>query len=72
MSVAKGSDELWEAVKCQTNSAIAGSPRNRLRASLESEAAGGRALSRCGPSAGTKPSQTPNAGSRARELASGG
>ena len=33
-SVAKGADELWVGVKSQTNSEIAGSPRNRFRASL--------------------------------------
>ena len=35
MSVEKGSDELWIAEKVQTNSEIAGSPRNSFRASLE-------------------------------------
>ena len=34
MSVEKGSDELWIAEKFQTNSEIAGSPRNSFRASL--------------------------------------
>ena len=34
MSVEKGSDELWVAKKFQTNSEIAGSPRNSFRASL--------------------------------------
>ena len=34
MSVEKLSDELWVAVKSQTNLAIAGSPRNSFRASL--------------------------------------
>ena len=61
MSVAKGSDDLWVAVKCQTNPAIAGSPRNRLRASLRKECVGGRALDGLGPRAGTNPNQTPNA-----------
>ena len=34
MSVEDGSDELWVAVKCQSNLEIAGSPRNALRCSL--------------------------------------
>ena len=48
MSVAKGSDDLWVGVKCQSNVEIAGSPRNVLRYSLSFASAGGRALSRCG------------------------
>ena len=35
MSVEKGWDDLWIAVKFQSNSEIAGSPRNSFRASLE-------------------------------------
>ena len=34
MSVEKGLDELWIAEKFQSNSEIAGSPRNSFRASL--------------------------------------
>jgi hypothetical protein len=34
VSVEDGSDELWVAVKCQSNSEIAGSPRNVFRYSL--------------------------------------
>ena len=34
MSVEDGWDELWVAVKCQSNLEIAGSPRNALRCSL--------------------------------------
>ena len=34
MSVEKGWDEMWLAVKFQSNSEIAGSPRNSFRASL--------------------------------------
>ena len=34
MSVEKGWDDLWIAVKFQSNSDIAGSPRNSFRASL--------------------------------------
>ena len=44
MSVKKGWDDLWIAVKFQSNSDIAGSPRNSFRASLESMIHGGRAL----------------------------
>ena len=36
MSVKKGWDDVWIAVKFQSNSEIAGSPRNSFRASLES------------------------------------
>ena len=35
MSVEKGWDDLWIAEKFQSNSEIAGSPRNSFRASLE-------------------------------------
>ena len=35
MYVIKCSDDLWLAVKFQSNSDIAGSPRNRFRPSLE-------------------------------------
>ena len=35
MSVEKGGDEVWIAEKFQSNSEIAGSPRNSFRASLE-------------------------------------
>ena len=48
MSVEKGSDELWIAEKFQTNSEIAGSPRNSFRASLINESIGGKALNRRG------------------------
>ena len=34
MSVEKGWDDVWIAVKFQSNSEIAGSPRNSFRASL--------------------------------------
>jgi hypothetical protein len=44
VSVAKGSDELWVGVKCQSNAEIAGSPRNVLRYSRSLWPAGGRAL----------------------------
>ncbi len=48
MSVAKLWDELWVEVKCQTNSEIAGSPRNALRCSLGKLTWGGRALDELG------------------------
>ena len=34
MSVEKGRDDMWIAVKFQSNPDIAGSPRNSFRASL--------------------------------------
>ena len=34
MSVAKGLDELWIEVKCQSNLEIARSPRNAFRGSV--------------------------------------
>ena len=40
----KLADELWLAEKFQSNTAIAGSPRNSFRASVEDEGSGGRAL----------------------------
>ena len=44
MSVEKGWDDVWIAVKFQSNSEIAGSPRNSFRASLGMKIRGGRAL----------------------------
>ena len=44
MSVEKGWDDVWIEVKFQSNSEIAGSPRNSSRASLEVKIRGGRAL----------------------------
>ena len=44
MHVKKCSDELWVAVKFQTNLEIAGSLRNSFRASLGMKNGGGRAL----------------------------
>ena len=44
MSVEKGWDDVWIAVKFQSNPEIAGSPRNSFRASLEKKIRGGRAL----------------------------
>ena len=44
MSVEKGWDDVWIAVKFQSNPEIAGSPRNSFRASLDVERRGGRAL----------------------------
>ena len=60
MSVEKLWDELWIGVKCQSNTEIAGSPRNSFRASLMVKSIGGRALSGLGPTPGTEPSQTTN------------
>ena len=43
-SVENGGDEVWIAEKFQSNSEIAGSPRNSFRASLDVKIYGGRAL----------------------------
>ncbi len=48
MSVSKGSDDVWIAEKFQSNSEIAGSPRNSFRASLAKESCGGKALNGLG------------------------
>ena len=55
-------DELSLGVKGQSNSEIAGSPRNRFRPSLEVKLYGGRATE-CvmASSRGTEHNQTPNA-----------
>ena len=55
-------DDLWVAVKFQSNSEIAGSPRNSFRASLKVEKYGGRALNGLGGDKLTEPYQTLNAG----------
>ena len=62
MSVEKGWDEVWVAVKFQTNLEIAGSLRNLFRGSLGIENLGGRALfGTRGPSWVTDLGQTANA-----------
>ena len=48
-------DELWLAVKFQTNLEIAGSPRNSFRASVGNEFNGGKALSELGGDKLTEP-----------------
>jgi hypothetical protein len=48
MTVEKVWDELWMAEKFQSNSEIAGSPRNSFRASLREESDGGKALNGLG------------------------
>ena len=59
VSVAKGLDELWLEVKCQSDLGIAGSPRNMFRHSAPQKP-GGRATGwRFGPK-GTASNQTPN------------
>ena len=50
--VKKAPDDLWIAEKFQSNSEIAGSPRNSFRASLEVKIYGGRALNEVGASPG--------------------
>ena len=61
ISVENGCDELWIAEKFQSNSEIAGSPRNSFRASLMKKSNGGRALNGRGGIALTKAYQTSNA-----------
>ena len=41
-------DDLWLAVKFQSNLEIAGSPRNSFRASVGNEFSGGKALNGLG------------------------
>jgi hypothetical protein len=60
-SVEKGGDEVWIAEKFQSNSEIAGSPRNSFRASLIKKSNGGRALNGRGGIELTKAYQTTNA-----------
>ena len=55
-------DELWLAVKFQTNLEIAGSPRNSFRTSVGNEFRGGKALNGGGADKVTKTYQTLNAG----------
>ena len=61
MSVEKGLDELWIGVKFQSNTEIAGSPRNSFRASVGNEFNGGKALNGLGADKVTEPYQTKNA-----------
>ena len=55
-------DDLWIAEKFQTNSEIAGSPRNSFRASVDYKITGGKALNVLGADKVTKDYQTKNAG----------
>ena len=55
-------DDLWIAEKFQSNSEIAGSPRNSFRASVGNEFNGGKALNGLGGDKLTEPYQTLNAG----------
>ena len=48
IDVKKSRDDLWLAEKFQSNSEIAGSPRNSFRASLEVKIYGARALKELG------------------------
>ena len=50
--VKKAPDELWIAEKFQSNSEIAGSPRNSFRTSLDFKIRGGRALKELGAQLG--------------------
>ena len=53
-------DELWLAEKFQSNSAIAGSPRNSFRTSVDNEFVGGKALNGLGGDKLTELYQTKN------------
>ena len=55
-------DDLWIAEKFQSNSEIAGSPRNSFRASVIYKIPGGKALNGLGGDKLTEPYQTLNAG----------
>ncbi len=59
MSGAKGSDEPWVGVKCQTNPEIAGSPRNALTHSLGGSDLGVEPLEGLGVPTRSEPTQTP-------------
>ena len=61
MSVEKGWDDVWIAVKFQSNSEIAGSPRNSFRASLDRLFTAVEHWKGEGASPLTEPYQTPNA-----------
>ena len=54
-------DELWLAVKFQTNLEIAGSPRNSFRTSADTEFNGGTPLNGLAGDNLTEPYQTKNA-----------
>ena len=54
-------DEVWLAVKFQSNLEIAGSPRNSFRTSVGYEFNGGKALNGGGADKVTKTYQTKNA-----------
>ena len=75
ISVKKLPDEVWIEEKFQSNSEIAGSPRNSFRTSLVLLAHGGRALNEVGANKVTELYQTTNtiskySGVRLRELSS--
>ena len=55
-------DDLWIAEKFQSNSEIAGSPRNSFRASVDVKIPGGKALNVLGADKVTEDYQTKNAG----------
>jgi hypothetical protein len=61
VSVEDGSDELWVAVKCQSNLEIAGSPRNAFRCSLTCFVSEVEHWMAEGPYRVTEVNQTPNA-----------
>ncbi len=58
--VEKSGDELWLGVKCQSNSELAGSPRNVLRRSGSGSLVGVKHCFAAGWETGTKARQTLN------------
>ena len=75
IDVKKSRDEVWIAEKFQSNSEIAGSPRNSFRTSLVIKIIGGKALNEVGANKVTELYQTTNTvcgrtGVRLRELSS--
>ena len=59
-NVEKLADELWLAVKCQSNSELSGSPRNAFRRSSGEKALGVKHCFAAGCESGTKARQTQN------------
>lgn len=59
-NVEKLADELWLAVKCQSNSELSGSPRNAFRRSSGSTQLGVKHCFAAGCESGTKARQTQN------------
>ena len=65
-NVEKLADELWLGVKCQSNSELAGSPRNVLRRSGSGSLVGVKHCFAAGWETGTKARQTLNTAKKTR------